>query len=194
MAGTSIRIPFDDADADIIFRSADHIDFRLYKVILAKASTVFRDMLAIPDVNAGTGEPQIVEVTEDANTLENLLRSCYPVKRAVFSTVDEVLPVFTAAKKYNIEVAVDTTRCAVEDLAEKESTARIYAIACVHELPTLARRAARLLVREPDFMGLPSVPLELHPLTPGALYIFARYRNRCLTAVRDVLEGNFNES
>ncbi|EIW63218.1 uncharacterized protein TRAVEDRAFT_43523 [Trametes versicolor FP-101664 SS1] len=185
-----MRPPFDDADADIIFRSADRVDFRLYKVIISKSSAVFRNMLAIPDVNASTGEPQIVELTEDADTLENLLRLCYPVKRAVFSTVDEALPVFTAAKKYDIEVAVDTMWGLVHDLAAKESPSRAYAIACIHELPTLARRAARLLVKEADVMGLPLLPLELRSLTLQTLYAFARYRRQCLTAVKGVLEGN----
>ncbi|KAI0305826.1 hypothetical protein B0F90DRAFT_1609499, partial [Multifurca ochricompacta] len=40
--------PFDDADADIILRSADNFDFRVYRVILSKASPVFRDMFTFP--------------------------------------------------------------------------------------------------------------------------------------------------
>ncbi|KAI0272559.1 hypothetical protein BC834DRAFT_857294 [Gloeopeniophorella convolvens] len=36
--------PFDDADADIILRSTDNVDFRVYSVILSKASAVFRDL------------------------------------------------------------------------------------------------------------------------------------------------------
>ncbi|KAH9976032.1 hypothetical protein BGW80DRAFT_1119802, partial [Lactifluus volemus] len=39
---------FDDADADIILRSIDNLDFRVYRVILSKASPVFNDMFIFP--------------------------------------------------------------------------------------------------------------------------------------------------
>ena len=41
MANTSPRSPFDDLDADIIFRSSDEVDFRLYRVVIAKATPYF---------------------------------------------------------------------------------------------------------------------------------------------------------
>lgn len=74
---TRPRAPFDDADADVILRSADGADFRLYKVILAKASPFFRGMFTLPDSHP-PGEPQVVTMTEDADTLSNLLRLRYP--------------------------------------------------------------------------------------------------------------------
>ena len=42
------RAPFDDENADIIFRSSDGVDFRVYKVIVSKLSPMLRDMLAVP--------------------------------------------------------------------------------------------------------------------------------------------------
>ena len=64
-----IRSPFDDPDADIVIRSAEGISFRLYKVILSKASSVFRDMFTLPDGQSHRG-PQTVDVSEDADTLD----------------------------------------------------------------------------------------------------------------------------
>ena len=52
VTNTVPRAPFDDDDADIIFRSSDADDFRLYRVILAKASPVFRTMLQLPQPSA----------------------------------------------------------------------------------------------------------------------------------------------
>ena len=69
ISSMSIRSPFDDPDADIVFRSAEGISFRLYKVILSKASSVFRDMFTLPDCQSHNG-PQTVDVSEDADTLD----------------------------------------------------------------------------------------------------------------------------
>ncbi|KAI0255963.1 hypothetical protein BJV78DRAFT_1113987, partial [Lactifluus subvellereus] len=40
--------PFDDADADIILRSSDQVNFHVYKVILSVASPFFKDMFSLP--------------------------------------------------------------------------------------------------------------------------------------------------
>ncbi|KAI0630431.1 hypothetical protein C8Q77DRAFT_1138079 [Trametes polyzona] len=182
------RTPFDDDDGDIIFQSADGVAFRLYKVILRKASSVFRDMLTLPDAG-GTpaGEPQLVPLTEDADTLERLLRLVYPVERPAFKTLDELLPVMEAAKKYDIPVAANDTRRELEVLARKEPPLRAYAIACAHGMPDLARQSARLLVKEEDFLGLDALPPEIRHL-PDALLAFARYRSRCRSALLNVLD------
>ncbi|KAI0829844.1 hypothetical protein BC628DRAFT_1073325 [Trametes gibbosa] len=190
MTEPNVRSPFDDADADIILRSADQIDFRLYKVILRKASTVIRDMLTLPDVNVDKGEPQVVEVTEDADTLDRLLRFCYPVPRPVFKTLDEVLPVLDAAQKYEILVVAADARCVLEELSQNEPPTRVYAIACRYEFPALARKAARLLVKEADPMGLPALPPDIAALPVESQLALARYRSLCRQAVMDELTRN----
>ncbi|KAH9858490.1 hypothetical protein C2E23DRAFT_716869 [Lenzites betulinus] len=185
MEETNVRSPFDDADADIIIRSADRVDFRLYKLILKKASDVFRDMFTLPDA-ADEGQPQVVELTEDADTLERLFRLCYPAEFPVFKTCDEIFPVLDAAQKYAISSVVAFARRALRDRAEKESPLRTYAIAWRYEFPALARKAARLLVKEPDHMALHSLPPEIAAL-PYASLSLARYRSACRQAVVDEL-------
>jgi hypothetical protein len=87
--------PFDDADADTILRSIDNLDFRVYRVILSKASPVFRDMFTFPhpptpglcgkqdddddqDVDYKDGLP-LVRLPESSATLSILLYAIYPV-------------------------------------------------------------------------------------------------------------------
>lgn len=45
--------PFDKASADCILRSADqaHVDFRVYRLVLSLASSVFESMFSLPDSN-----------------------------------------------------------------------------------------------------------------------------------------------
>ncbi len=38
-------LPFNDPDADVVFRSVNGVDFRLYNIIIAAASPVFKGML-----------------------------------------------------------------------------------------------------------------------------------------------------
>jgi hypothetical protein len=87
--------PFDDTDADTILRSIDNLDFRVYRVILSKASPVFRDMFTFPhppspgpgdkpddssdeDVDYKDGLP-LVRLPETSATLSMLLYAIYPV-------------------------------------------------------------------------------------------------------------------
>ncbi|KAI8992959.1 hypothetical protein BD414DRAFT_482859 [Trametes punicea] len=182
MTKPTIRPPFDDADADIILRSSDHVDFLLYKVILAKASTVFRDMFALPDTAAATAEPQTVHLTENADVVESLLRFCYPVERPVFTTLDELLPVLDAAKKYDTAFVADALVQQLETFLQKEHPLRVYAIAYLHERPQLARKAARRLLGEAKFLDPPVMPPEFRVLTCDAVYALARYREECLAA------------
>ncbi|KAI0675378.1 hypothetical protein C8Q78DRAFT_965784 [Trametes maxima] len=185
MDKSTARPPFDDVDADIIFRSVDGVDFLLYKVILAKASTVFRDMLTLPDIKASDTSiisPQVVHVTERAEAFEGLLRFCYPVERPILDTIDRLLPVLDAAKKYDMNIVENTLTKELEAFVDRESPLRIYAIACLRELPDLAYKAGRLLAKDPYFIEPSSMPRELHVLPAEAICILAEYRRRCIKA------------
>ncbi|KAI0779443.1 hypothetical protein C8Q74DRAFT_1367341 [Fomes fomentarius] len=154
---SSPRPPFNDVDADIILRSADNVEFWLYKVIIAKSSSVFRGMLTLPDAHAHN-KPQVVSVSEDADTLENLLRFCYPVQRPAFHTVDQLGTVLTAARKYDMpSVLEDLLRCA-EPFLHSSPPLRVYLIAYKCELPGLARQAARALLDDPHSLDPDPMP------------------------------------
>lgn len=71
----SARTPFDDADADVILRSCDGVDFRLYKNVIAKASTVFREMFSLPKPPDTPTTLRAFILPENADTLERLFRS-----------------------------------------------------------------------------------------------------------------------
>ncbi|KAI0690284.1 hypothetical protein C8T65DRAFT_101247 [Cerioporus squamosus] len=141
------RSPFDGADADIIFRSADGEDFHLYKVILAKASPVFRGMLTLPDPER-RGEPQVVSMSEDADTLNALLQFYYPMEHPVFTSLGKLWPVIVAAEKYEMQFTMVILRQCLRSFKflRTEPPLRIYAIACLCGLHEIAREAARLLL------------------------------------------------
>ncbi|KAI9067249.1 hypothetical protein FKP32DRAFT_266974 [Trametes sanguinea] len=216
----TIRPPFDDLDADIVLRSVDDVDFHVYKVILAKASPVFRDMFTLPDTKAGTmkeGLP-VVHLQESADTLETLLRICYPVERPALvaladdEQIDEASLALKAAKKYDILPAIHTLTQQLEAILDSTSAEyhalHIYAVAYLLEMPSLVRKAARRVIgakrwlttsANPSAAPPPDnlhagMPPGYHILTGEAVYTLAQYRYACLEAAIEALANALAES
>lgn len=185
----SFRAPFDDEDGDVILRLSDGVDFRLYKVVLAKASPVFHGMFTLPDSHP-TGDPQIVTMTEDADTLEGLVRFCYPVRRPPFKSLDLLVSVISAATKYDM---LDVR----SDIIQREDTflsnsppIRVYLLACVWKIPRFARRAARQLLDDADALTPNPMPPEFRTLPCDVMHAFTVYRKACSTAALKVVDDD----
>lgn len=190
-AGASVRAPFDDADADIIFRSSDGVDFRLYKVIVAKASQTFRGMLTLPtDPTAARADekPQVVELTENARTLEHLFRLCCPVEHPTITSVDDVHAVLEAARKYEMDAVTANLRWVVKRMLPNEPL-RVYAIAYMLGTEDVCREAAELLLDEPQFHVPARPPVEFNAFPSLAIYAVHIYRQKCVAAALGALRN-----
>ena len=74
--------PFNGPRADLVLLSSDGVNFFVFKVILSVASSVFADMFTLPLPAASqrsNNEPPVVQLPEDAETLDMALRYCYPI-------------------------------------------------------------------------------------------------------------------
>lgn len=151
---------FDYRDADIVLRSCapDTVDFRVHKHVLAIASTFFESMFTLPQgegwkgEGCGSGDDElclpIVDVSEDAPTLETLLRIIYPLPDPTIDSLDHLIAVLAAACKYDIDVAIQHLRVALLAPAFLHTNPlRVYAIACRFELDAEARLASRHTLR-----------------------------------------------
>ncbi|KAF9224057.1 hypothetical protein BS17DRAFT_780405 [Gyrodon lividus] len=103
--------PFNHAKADIILRSSDNIDFRVFKLFLSLASPFFETLFDIPQPIEESTEQEmkdglaVIPVSEDSKTLDALLRFCYPCTLAEDPNLEElkdVVDVLNAAKKYTL--------------------------------------------------------------------------------------------
>lgn len=96
---------FTAKDADIILRTPESNLFRVHKNILSIASSVFRDMLAVPQSPSEEGEfgPPIVDVQDSAKDLEVLLRMIYPVAFPPITDLDTLSNAFVILDKYHTE-------------------------------------------------------------------------------------------
>ncbi len=148
--------PFDQPSADLILRSADHIDFRVHTQILAQSSSVFATMLTLPQPapctpsedngDAGPSATPVVSVSEDGATLDLLLRLVYPIPKPYEQMEDAhaILPAMVAATKYDMALPIQiiSERIAVITL---KNPLQVWAAACRTGLERVARQAAEAL-------------------------------------------------
>ncbi|KZT04848.1 uncharacterized protein LAESUDRAFT_727717 [Laetiporus sulphureus 93-53] len=132
---TNAPPPFNKQCPDmIIIKSSDGVQFCVNTFILGLVSPLFRDASTLPPP-AGPenthSDLQILDATEDSQTLERLLCLIYPGESPIFTSIAEVGPVLKAAAKYQIVHIVAQLR---RGLTVFDDALRLYAIACSPEL------------------------------------------------------------
>lgn len=110
---TLANAPFDKSNADIILRSSDNVDFRVFKQLLIIASPFFESMftlsqpadLEIVSFQCLKDSLPVVPLSESSEVVEALLMFCYPrwSQKPVLGTLEEIQDVLEAAIKYEME-------------------------------------------------------------------------------------------
>ncbi|KAI0272558.1 hypothetical protein BC834DRAFT_353102 [Gloeopeniophorella convolvens] len=186
--------PFDDEDADLIIRSSDNVDFRVYRVILSKASPVFRTTLSLPqpvtrDTRASREPCPVIDLAEGSNTIAPLLTSIYPIVFATTSrgaddedwSLDDLIAILAAAKKYEMASASERVLQSFADAAFlRDKPIEAFCAAHKYKLEAPARLAAKacLQVR----LNLDIVGDKLTFLDGQALQHLWRYHRACSAA------------
>ncbi|KAI6023344.1 hypothetical protein EDC04DRAFT_2900547 [Pisolithus marmoratus] len=182
--------PFDHAMADIILRSSDDVDFRVFKLFLSLASPFFETLFDLPqpseemstDVEIKDGLP-VIPVSEDSQTLDPLLRFCYPCTLADDPALDDfrdVVNVLEAAKKYSLD-AIERSVCKFNPKILETDSLRCFAIACRARMQDECVLAAKYTLREPQ------VPMwfeEIELVTSTELLALLTYHRKCATAAQ----------
>ncbi|TFK33442.1 hypothetical protein BDQ12DRAFT_727764 [Crucibulum laeve] len=132
--------PFDDETADIILRTSDNVEFRVYSLILSLASPVFKTMFALPQKNHA--DTPIITISEDSSTLDALLSFCYPVDAPRLSDVDLTKKVMEATTKYDMPEIIKHVQRQLLSFVEKEPL-RVFAISYYYEWEEGIKLAAR---------------------------------------------------
>lgn len=190
--------PFDHDKADVILRASDNIDFRVFKLFLSLASPFFETLFDLPqpsvemntDAEIKDGLP-VIPVSEDSNTLDPLLRFCYPCTLAddpVLENFRDVVNILEAAKKYSLDT-IERTVCKslFNPKILETNSLRCFAIACRTRMQDECVLAARYALREP------LVPVwfeEIELITSTELLALLTYHRKCATAVQ-VLTDDF---
>jgi hypothetical protein len=188
---TDASAPFNNAKADVILRSTDNVDFRVFKVLLSLASPFFDDMFGLPqgDINNDTkdGLP-VVRMAEERKTLEMLLLMCYPttvVDHSDLETLSGAHLVLEAANKYNMESVEKHLRaCLVMPQFLDVDPLRVFAIACRCRFEAEAKLAAQATFGRPLSIE-PYVP-ELELITAGRLHQLLQYHDSCTAPCKNI--------
>ena len=187
---TYAAAPFDHPKADIILRSSDNIDFRVFRLFLSLASPFFETLFDIPQP-ADENEDQevrdglaVVPVTEDSKTLDALLRFCYPCTLAddpKLEVLQDAMEVLEAARKYSLDVIEKKARQAIASpkILEAEPL-RCFAVAHRGRLREETLLAAKYTLTQPL---IPSWFQEIDLITATDLLSLLTYHKRCADAV-----------
>ncbi|KAF7795122.1 hypothetical protein EIP86_006269 [Pleurotus ostreatoroseus] len=140
--------PFNDPNADVVFRTSDGIDFHVYKIILTLASPFFRDMFSLtqPPVNHNTKTADAADpivVSEKSDVMDSLFRLCYPVDDPLIFELDFLEHVLAAAMKYQLLEAIKLLTAKLQGFCSATACLPVYGIACRLNLEEQARHAAR---------------------------------------------------
>lgn len=192
VAITDAKAPFNNPDAEIIIRSSDHVDFRVFKSFLSSVSSVFKDMFAIPQgpVGVSTADEEtrdglpVIPITEESHVVETLLMFCYPnvlTSVPVLETLEEILPILDVSIKYGIEVLETRMRNTLfTPPVVAERSVQVFVIAYLHRWEKEMRIAAKhtLVQQCLDRLYTP----ELENITGGDLHRLQNYRLQCAKA------------
>ncbi|EIW79734.1 hypothetical protein CONPUDRAFT_58410 [Coniophora puteana RWD-64-598 SS2] len=178
--------PFDASDADVVFRTSDDVDFKLYRVILAMASPVFKDMLGLPQPPSSDVDESlpVIPISESGAALEPVLLFCYPATTPVIKNLSEARLALDVATKYDIACVVNSVSLQINSPRFMESPVGTYFLACRYGWKEVAKSAARacLTIRS---LGRPSVfSPELELATAASYHRLLVYHLACGTAAR----------
>lgn len=115
---------------------------------------------------------------------------CYPLPTPTILP-SNVWQVLEASVKYNMEGPKEFIVNAMEGLAAEEPL-RIYALACIYNIPDLARHSARLTLDHEVSMILQACIPELERLTAIQILRLARYHYACSQAIADIFQTRFD--
>jgi BTB/POZ domain len=149
---TLVVAPFDHKRADLILRSSDGVNFRVFKIILSLASSVFNDMFDIPqpisESENNHDELRVVTVTEDAKALDLCLRHLYPVPSPATAGLWGARVLADFARKYDVGALESVVARYLADSIGDDPVG-VYAIAVTYGPKSIAAKAAQLSLKLP---------------------------------------------
>ncbi|KAG1737185.1 hypothetical protein EDB19DRAFT_1853014 [Suillus lakei] len=192
---TCASAPFDHAKADVILRSADGVEFRVFMLFLSLASPFFETLFGLPQAPDGAADQEmkdglaVIAVSEDSKTLDTFLRFCYPSTLAEdpsLNNLSEVLSVLAAARKYSLDLIEKKVCQALANPKVLETDPlRSFAVARNARFKHETITAARHNLRHPL---IPALFAEIDLITASDLLALLTYHKKCVIAVQALMK------
>jgi hypothetical protein len=192
----SVPLCLDIPDANIVVRSSDQANLRVHKSVLAMSSPFFKDLLSLPqppDDELFDGLP-VVQLSEDAGLLINLISLLYPIPPVIPSSYEKVFALLAACQKYDMVSIQSYIRAEIKrgtfPAPVGAEAFRGYVIASVMGLiPEMESAACLTLVY---LMTFESLGEGLQSFNGRALCDLVRYRKRCRDNILSCLDSFFD--
>jgi len=188
---STAQTPFDNPECDIILRSADGVDFHVFKLVLSLVSDVFKYMFTLPQdaTQSDVSFVPIIPVTDNSTTLESLLLLCYPAATPTFKTLEDAKAVLEAVRKYDMGTVIDHARDIVFAQFLETKPLELYALSCVFGWKQFAQKAAiqTLQINLKD-LGQPSRSglVGMKDMSASDYHKLLNYHHRCGVAAQAV--------
>lgn len=155
-----VPLKFKGSEGDVILRSSDDLEFRVYQIVLSQGSPVFDDMFQSPkpvatDESTAQDSLQTVHMQETADVIGSLIELCYPMQDPVIQCLRRLRPVLAAMVKYQMDATRSDWMKKMLRLAAETEPLGTYAVAlslgrisCHYRMENEVRLAARNIIRE----------------------------------------------
>ncbi|KAJ6626206.1 hypothetical protein B0H10DRAFT_2185849 [Mycena sp. CBHHK59/15] len=179
--------PFDDLDADVILRSSDNHDFRVYRAVLSLASPFFKDMFTLPQ-SGSESEIPVLPMQESGLVLDRMLRFWYPGAEPKVETLDQLREVLEVLiSKYDVRSVVPLGKKYLREYIEAHPVA-VFAVACHHGWEDVARAAAKESLKFPLRVLNYDAPEVLNNLPANLYHSLLQYHYLCGTAAQGITQ------
>lgn len=185
----------DDPTADFVLETSNGVRYWLRKDAVSRGSSVFHDMLSVPQPPPAPDAPQdgpnsdyidgkpVVRIAEKAHAIDVFLRFCYIIQQRPLRPED-LTAVYEAGDKYDVEAVRGYARQEVARFAlQTDYCVRAYLIAYrfgwKDELKLAAKQSLNLPKHKLLFPELP----EHHAVPASALTKLQNWRRECLEAI-----------
>ena len=197
----SVPEKLNNRNGDIILRSSDKVEFRIFRWPLEQLYPVFSDMFHLPDPAAASPQNPsalpTVQMSETAVVIEALLRLCYPVHPPIIKDLRTVTAVIEALIKLQAERRCKWWIRMTADSLIHENPWAMYAIllalgrkGCNYNLEEEIRLAARGTVGRPVIR-----PWEEARFITAADYEgLLAYHSECRNAFFNAQEGMWRKA
>jgi hypothetical protein len=141
--------PFTSPEADIVLRSSDGVEYRLFKRILSEGSPFFSTMFTLPEGAVKEIGPPFLDLSEESRILTPLFQLLYPMHNPPIPSLDEVNELIGTAIKYDMQGPLQTLREWLVSAKYTTSDAfRLFSIAVRHqlteEIPAILKKTFKL--------------------------------------------------
>ncbi|KAI9434596.1 hypothetical protein H4582DRAFT_2175210 [Lactarius indigo] len=158
---------FDYPGADSILRSCDSYEFRVLKIYIFHSSPVLgREVLAADNPQPGIAIPTdttaaslpVVQLPDSGAVIFSLLTYIFPVQPILPSTVEHVMELLSATKKYKMDAVLTHMRNHIAQqhpsFIQEEKSLYMYSLAQKHGLRQEMLQAAQ------STLGLPNLSID----------------------------------